>query len=215
MSGLELIIANKKYSSWSMRPWLVLKTFEIEFMETLSEFDIPNNSAHFIEFSPTKKVPVLKHEDFTVWDSLAIVEYLAELFPEKNLWPEDREQRAHARAISCEMHSGFLALRDECPMNMAREVSPLALSPEGKRDLARVESIWATCLDQSGGPFLFGRFTIADAMFAPVINRIEKYRLSSSATVEQYTTAIKTLPAWQEWEDAGKAEPWICENVEV
>ena len=215
MSGLELIIANKKYSSWSMRPWLALKVFEIDFKETLSQFDTPNNSAHFIDFSPTKKVPVLKHAGFTVWDSLAIIEYLAELFPEKNLWPEDKKQRAYARAISCEMHSGFPALRDECPMNMAREISALALSPDGKRDLARIENIWTACLEQSGGPFLFGRFTIADAMFAPIINRIEKYALSRSATVEQYTTAIKSLPAWREWEEAGKAEPWICENVEV
>jgi len=156
----------------------------------------------------------LKHGDLTVWDSLAIVEYVAELFPEKGWWPDDQRQRAHARAIASEMHSGFPALRDECPMNMAREVSAIEISNAAKTDIERIETIWRSCLDASGGPFLFGAFTIADAMFAPAVNRFEKYQLSNAPAAAQYAEAIKKLPAWREWERDGIAEPWICENVE-
>lgn len=220
MNNLELIIANKKYSSWSMRPWLAMKVFDIAFTETLIRFDhTPENqlewNAHFLDYSPAGKVPVLKHHGFSVWDSLAILEYLAETFPGKNWWPQDPQARAHARAISCEMHSGFFALRDECPMNFARPQRAIEVSPAALKDIARIEQIWQTCIGASGGPFLFGDFSIPDAMFAPVINRFERYRLSGSKIAAQYAKAITSLPAWRDWAAAGAAEPWICEIAEV
>lgn len=220
MNALELIIGNKKYSSWSLRPWLAMKVFDIPFTETLARFDHTGDdplkwNKHFRRFSPAGKVPVLKHGDLIVWDSLAILEYLAETFPERRLWPEDRNMRALARALSHEMHAAFPALRNECPMNMARRKDVLVVSAAAKKDIARIEAIWRERLETSGGPFLFGPFTIADAMFAPVVNRFEKYTLSSSDYVRIYTDAIKALPAWREWESDGASEPWICEIAEV
>lgn len=220
MSELELIIANKKYSSWSLRPWLAMKVFDIPFAERLTQFDHAHAdpahwNAHFRDFSPTGKVPVLKHGDLTIWDSLAILGYLADLFPEKNWLPSSRADAAHARALCCEMHAGFPALRDACPMNMARPVAALAVSDACRKDIARIETIWRERLEASGGPFLFGAFTMTDAMFAPVVNRFEKYQLSDCDAAAQYGAAIKSLPAWREWEAAGAAEPWICEIAEV
>lgn len=215
MRGLKLIIGNKKYSSWSLRPWLAMKVKDIDFEEALSRFDMATLHEHYWAFSPTRKVPVLVHNDTTIWDSLAILEYLAECYPETGLWPSDRLQRAHARSLANEMHAGFPALRNECPMNMNRTPSAIALSDEALVDIKRIETIWAGCLDSGRGPFLFGEFTIADAMFAPVVNRIDVYKIPKIPAVEEYCDSIRSLPAWLEWEGAGKAEPWICENVEV
>ena len=219
MASLKLIIGNKKYSSWSLRPWIAMKVFDIAFEEQLTRFDHTDAdpmkwNPEFASFSPSAKVPVLKHDGITVWDSLAILEYLAEVFPDKRWWPEDMNNRAHARAIANEMHSGFPALRNECPMNMAREIKAIDVSDRARADIARVEAIWGACLNASGGPFLFGGFTIADAMFAPVVNRFEKYVLSGSDTAAAYSKAIKSLPAWQAWERDGAAEPWVCEIAE-
>ncbi len=215
MADFELIIGNKNYSSWSFRPWLAMKVKEIPFKETLSPFDEANDSAHFLAFSPTKKVPVLKHGDTTVWESLAILEYLADLFPEQGFWPQDRVARAWARAVSNEMHAGFADLRIECSMNMRREVRAIQVSDAVRRDVARIETIWAECLAASGGPFLFGEFSNADAMYAPVVNRLHRYELSRTSAVLAYSEAMTALPAWQEWEAAGKAEPWIVEADEA
>ncbi len=215
MPSLELIIANKRYSSWSMRPWLAMKVKDIAFTETLSVFDMTTMHQHFWEFSPTKKVPVLVHDGQTIWDSLAILEALNDLFPEKLLWPADRKTRAHARAVSNEMHAGFPVLRAQCPMNMARTPSPITMTPELVTDVTRIETIFADCLARYGGPFLFGEFCIADAMFAPVINRIEIYQLSDTDAVRAYSRVIKSLPAWQSWESAGRAETWIVKEAEV
>ena len=196
MSGLKLIIANKKYSSWSLRPWLALKVKNIPFDEELSLFNMSIMHEHFGEFSPTKKVPVLVHDEQTIWDSLAILEYLAELFPKKALWPADQKVRAHARCIANEMHAGFPALRTECPMNMSRVPGAIELSDEARVDIERVETIWADCIKQYGGPFLFGDFTISDAMFAPIVNRIEIYKLSDTPAVRGYSNTIRELPSW-------------------
>lgn len=212
---LKLIIGNKKYSSWSLRSWLALKVFDIAFEEELSQFDMATMHEHYWAFSPTKKVPVLVHDDQTIWDSLAILEYLAELYPDKGLWPADRKQRAHARCVAAEMHSGFPALRNECPMNMSRTPGAIEISDACKTDLKRIETIWAECLETYGGPFLFGEFTIADAMFAPVVNRMEIYQLSKHPAVQAYSAAIQQLPDWQAWQADGRAEPWICEGVEI
>ncbi len=215
MQTIKLIIANKRYSSWSMRPWLGLKVNGIEFDEELSVFDMATNHEHFWQFSPTKKVPVLQDGDLTVWDSLSILEYIAEKYPEHQLWPQDSKLRAQARSLANEMHSGFLALRSECPMNMCRQPSKIDLSQDVLIDIARIESIFSACLNHNEGPFLFGAFGIVDAMFAPVVNRIEVYQLSEHPDVIAYSQAIKGLPAWQEWHDDAQVEPWVCENVEI
>ena len=215
MSDLKLIIANKKYSSWSMRPWIALKAKEIQFEEELSQFDEDTNHEHFWEFSPTKKVPVLQHGTQTIWETFAILEYIAELFPDKGLWPTDRADRAHARCVANEMHAGFPDLREQCPMNMARTPSRLVLTEETLTDVLRVDRIWAECLAKYGGPFLFGDFTIADAMFAPLVSRIETYEIPKTHAMEAYCATINALPAFQEWDIAGKAEPWICPHMEV
>ena len=216
MADLKLIIANKKYSSWSLRPWIAMKAKGIPFEEVLSQFDLSTMHEHFAEFSPTKKVPVLVHEGMTIWDSLAILEYIAELFPEKGLWPKYCRARAHARCVSNEMHADFPDLRNECPMNMARPPSRIELSEGAKTDIKRVDTIWTECLDTYSGPYLFGQeFTIADAMFAPVVNRIEVYGIPKSPAMAAYCETIKAMPSWQEWATDGRAEPWICENVEV
>ncbi len=214
MSTLKLIIGNKKYSSWSMRPWIALRHHNIEFEEELSRFDHSTMHAHFWKFSPTKKVPVLIDGELTVWDSLAILEYLAERFPEARLWPEDRSTRAHARSVANEMHSGFPALRAECPMNMARKPGALELSEECRTDIRRVETLMNDCYEEHGGPFLFGDFTIADAMYAPVVNRVRIYELSEHPAVMRFCASIEALPAWQQWAREGIGEPWICELVE-
>ncbi len=215
MCALKLIVANKNYSSWSLRPWLILKVKGIEFEEVFSQFDEETGHKHFADFSPTKKVPVLQDEDLTVWESLAILEYLAEKFPVLGLWPEQAADRAKARCIANEMHGGFMSLRAECPMNMRRAEAAIAVSDGVHRDVKRITNIWRECLEISGGPFLFGEFTNADAMFAPVVNRIAKYKLSDDPVVTNYSRAITALPAWREWEEAGKAEPWIVDEDEA
>lgn len=214
-SNLKLIIANQNYSSWSLRPWILLKAKGIAFECELQRFDEATNQRHFFEFSPTGKVPVLQHDGRTVWESLAIMEYLAELYPDRELWPTDFGQRAHARSIASEMHAGFPGLRTHCPMNMRRQPGKLELPEQVRTDVARIEQIWDECLDRSGGPFLFGTFGIADAMFAPVVNRLAIYLLSEHPAVTRYSKAMTALPAWQEWEAAGRAEPWIVEMDEA
>ncbi|MCZ4281013.1 glutathione S-transferase family protein [Kiloniella laminariae] len=215
MSKLKLIIGNKNYSSWSLRPWIALKVKGVDFTEELSPFDFAAGNPKFASFSPSKKVPVLQDGKLTVWESLAILEYLAERFPAAGLWPEDQADRAWARSIAHEMHGGFSALRSQCPMNMRREVGAIPISEATGRDVKRIVNIWRECLEHSGGPFLFGSFTNADAMFAPVVNRISVYALSDDPVVLRYSEAMTALPAWQEWEAAGKAEPWTVEEEEV
>lgn len=211
----HLIIANKNYSSWSFRPWLAMMVAGIPFRETVVPFDEPNHNQHFLEFSPSKKVPVLQHGDLTLWESLAIMEYVADLHPEAGLWPADLQMRGMARAVAHEMHGGFGALRAECPMNMRRKVGAIAVSDAVRADVARIETIWAECLEVSGGPFLFGGFSNADAMYAPVVNRFEVYELGGAAHVEAYSQTMKDLPAWQAWDAAARAEPWVVEEEEV
>ncbi len=214
MSSLKLIIGNKKYSSWSMRPWIALKHHNIEFEEELSRFDHSTMHAHFWNFSPTKKVPVLVHDGLTVWDSLAILEYIAECYPEAKLWPVQRSARARARSVSNEMHSGFLALRNECPMNMARPPRALELTQDCLIDIKRIETLFENCYREHDGEFLFDHFTIADAMFAPVVNRVRTYELSQHPAVLKFCNTIEAMPAWKQWAKEGYEEPWVCELVE-
>lgn len=212
---MKLIVANKNYSSWSFRPWLALRVKNISFEEVLIPFDMPSGNPEFAQFSPTNKVPVLQDGDLTVWESLAILEYLAERFPSAGLWPGGRADRAVARSVASEMHGGFLALRAECPMNMRREHKALHVSDDVHRDVHRITEIWRGCLDGSGGPFLFGGFTNADAMFGPVVNRLAIYRLSDDPVVRSYSEAMTSLPAWKEWQDAARAETWVVEEDEA
>jgi glutathione S-transferase len=192
-----------------------MKVAGINFEEDLRPFDVENNYADFFEFSPTGKVPTLQHDSLTLNESLAILEYLAELYPNKNLWPSDLRQRATARCIAHEMHAGFAALRAACPMNMRRAHRAIEVDQAVQKDVKRIEAIWTQCLRTSGGPFLFGEFCIADAMYAPVVNRLAIYELSSSSAVTQYSKSMTELDAWQAWEAAAREEPWVVSIDEV
>ena len=215
---LTLVIGNKNYSSWSMRPWLALRANNIPFEEVFIPLytDNPADKQRILSFSRAGKVPALIDGDITVWDSLAIIEYLAERFPEAKLWPEDRAMRAHARSISAEMHSGFMALRNECGMNLHRSVGAVALSADAKANIARVEEVWRDCRQRyaRSGPFLFGAFTGADAMFAPVVHRLRTYAIDVGAEAKAYMETMMALPAFREWTEAGLAETIRIEKFE-
>ena len=178
---LKLVIGNKNYSSWSMRPWLALRANDIPFEEEFIPLYTDNKADkdRILSFSRAGKVPALIDGDVTVWDSLSIIEYLAEKFPQGRLWPEDRARRAHARSISAEMHSGFMPLRNECGMNLHRPVGAVELSDDARANVARIQEIWTDCNRRYGkeGPFLFGAFGGADAMFAPVVHRFRTYAI--------------------------------------
>ncbi|MBB5043405.1 glutathione S-transferase family protein [Shinella fusca] len=215
MSDLTLYVGNKNYSSWSFRPWIAMEAAGVPFKDVVIPFDFAAGNPEFRKISPTGRVPVLHHGDVRVWESLAIIEYVAELFPEAGIWPNDRAARAEARAISMEMLSGFRALRGACPMNIRRAPGEIDL-PEGvSDDVARIEAIWKAALARSGGPFLFGAFSAADAMYAPVVNRFEIYRLTKDETVLAYMARVKAHPAWQKWQAAALAEPWIVPEDEA
>jgi len=213
---VKLFIGNKNYSSWSFRVWLTLRVKGIAFTEDLRPFDVANEYADYAEFSPTLKVPVLQDGSETVWESLSILEYIAEKFPDAGLWPDTPADRAFARSMSNEMHAGFMALRAACPMNMRRKIEPIPLDRAIKKDIARVEQIWAQCLETYGGPFLMGReFTIADGMDAPVVNRFQIYELSDAPAVKAYTKTLTALEPWIEWAAASEKEEWVVDIDEV
>src|SRR5450759_2640218 len=187
--ALNLVIGNKNYSSWSMRPWLALKANNIAFEEIfIPLYTGDADKERILNFTHSGKVPALIDGDVTIWDSLSIIEYVAERFPQARLWPEDRARRAHARSISAEMHSGFAALRNECGMNLHRPVGAIALSPAARADIARVQQIWIECRQRFGksGPLLFGAFGGADAMFAPVVHRFRTYAIDVVPAVRDY-----------------------------
>jgi len=215
MPELELFIGNKNYSSWSFRPWIALRQKQIPFREHLVPFDFKNGNPDFAAFSPSRKVPVLKDGSLTVWDSLAILEYAAELHPDAGLWPAERGARAAARSVSAEMHSGFPALRGACPMNMRRQAGGLDVSDAVRADVARIVDIWTECLETSGGPFLFGDFTIADAMYAPVVSRFATYELTDDPVVQRYHASMTGTDAWLAWQKDAVNEPWVVEEEEV
>ena len=215
MSDLTLYVGNKNYSSWSFRPWIAMEAAGVPFKDVVIPFDFAAGNPEFRKISPTGRVPVLHHGEVRVWESLAIIEYVAELFPEAGIWPKDRAARAEARAISMEMLSGFRALRGACPMNIRRMPGEIDL-PEGvSDDVARIEAIWKAALARSGGPFLFGAFSAADAMYAPVVNRFKIYRLTTDEAVLAYMARVKAHPAWQKWQTAALAEPWIVPEDEA
>jgi glutathione S-transferase len=216
--ALKLAIGNKNYSSWSMRPWLALRANDIPFEEIfIPLYTGAADKQKILDVTRSGKVPALVDGDITVWDSLAIIEYLAERFPQARLWPEDRADRAHARSISAEMHSGFMALRNECPMNLHRPIKPVALSDDARANIARVQEIWGECRRRHGksGPFLFGAFSGADAMFAPVVYRFHTYAIEVTPGVADYMKAMLEHPAVQEWTGAGLAETLVIERAEI
>lgn len=215
MTDLILYIGNKNYSSWSFRPWIALEAAGVPFTDKVIPFDFAAGNPKFRDLSPTGKVPVLHHGAVRVWESLAIIEYVAELFPEKGLWPRDAEARAEARSISMEMLSGFRAIRNACPMNIRRKPGKIDLPDGVTEDVARIETIWKDALARSDGPFLFGGFSAADAMYAPVVSRFEAYCLTQDETVLAYMARVKAQPAWQKWQAAAEAEPWIVPEDEV
>jgi glutathione S-transferase len=201
-----------------MRPWLALRASNIAFEEIfISLYSGEADKQRILDFTRSGKVPVLVDGDVTVWDSLAIIEYLAERFPEKRLWPERSSHRAHARSISAEMHSGFAALRDECGMNLHRPVGAIKLSADARANIARIEEIWGECRTRYGrsGPFLFGAFTAADAMFAPVVHRFRTYAVTVKQETQLYMDTMMALPAFQEWTKAGVAETIVIEKFET
>ncbi|MET4579847.1 glutathione S-transferase family protein [Ottowia thiooxydans] len=212
---LKLYIGNKNYSSWSMRPWVLLKQSGIPFEEEMVRFDSFEADSQFKRalqaLSPTGKVPLLVDGALAVWDTLAIAEYLAEAFPEKQLWPKDTKARAHARSACAEMHSGFSALRSACPMNIEASlphIGALVLrdQPSVGADLRRLCSLWDEALSNHGGPCLYGDFSIADAYFAPVVMRIKTYALPVPATVQAYLGRVCALPGVKAWIDGALAE---------
>jgi glutathione S-transferase len=214
---LKLVIGNKNYSSWSMRPWLALRANDIPFEEVLIPLytDNPADKQRILSFSHAGKVPALVDGDVTVWDSLSIIEYLAEKVPQTKLWPEDRGARAHARSISAEMHSGFMALRNECGMNLHRPVRAVAMSDDAQANVARIQAIWAECHQRYGGQFLFGAFSGADAMFAPVIHRFRNYAIPVADNARHYVDAMDALPAFQQWTREGLAETLLIDRLEA
>ena len=203
---MKLVIGDKNYSSWSMRPWLAAKAAGIAFEEQQIWLRQPDTSERIRALSPNGKVPALIADDGAVFESIAILEYLAELAP--SLWPEDRATRAHARSICAEMHAGFVALRNRCPMNIRRVPKAIALEADVRANIARIVAMWSDCRARygDGGDFLFGRFTNADAMFAPVVNRFHVYAVPVPAVVRTYMDAVMATSAWQEWEAASRVE---------
>ncbi|ART62629.1 glutathione S-transferase family protein [Kushneria marisflavi] len=203
----RLHIANKNYSSWSMRPWVLMHALDIPFEEVLTPFEHGARQPSFDAFSPTGKVPCLIDGSLTVWDSLAICEYLAEAYPE--VWPHEPVARAFARCAAAEMHSGFSALRDECSMNCRLVIALTAPSEALTRDLKRLEALWCSGLDRFGGPWLAGdRFTAVDAFFAPVAVRVRNYQLTLGAQAMAYVDRLMSHPSVTEWVTTGIQEPW-------
>jgi glutathione S-transferase len=204
---MKIVIGNKKYSSWSLRPWLALKLTDAPFEETVVALDEPDTAANIRKFSPSGRVPALIDGSLTVWDSLAICEYLHEKFPQRRLWPEDPARRARARSISAEMHSGFMNLRNDCSMRIVEERPAAKLSAQTQADVDRIVEIWGDALKASGGPFLFGKEPcIADCFYAPVVSRFRTYKIAAPPVAQGYMAAIWGWPALQEWVSAARAE---------
>ena len=217
MSRLLLIIGNKNYSSWSLRPWMALSMAGIPFAETMIALDTNDTRKQIAEHSQAGRVPILRHGRLTIWESLAIMEYLAETFPEKHLWPKQVSARAVARAVANEMHAGFAALRDACPMNLRRPRRPIAMSDEVLANVQRIEAIWRDCRMRfgKGGKFLFGKFGIADAMYAPVVTRLDTYAIPIADDTRAYMDSVMNCEAFLAWKEAALKEPWTIEADEV
>jgi glutathione S-transferase len=217
MAKLHLVIGNKNYSSWSLRPWMALSMAHIPFDETIIPLNQPPTKKRILEHSGAGKVPVLHHGKLTIWETLSILEYLAEVFPDKKLWPEGKSARAMARSVASEMHCGFAALRNACPMNLHRPRKAIALVDAVKADIARIDAFWRDCRRAYGrkGRFLFGSFSNADAMFAPVVTRFDTYDIKVSPESKAYMDAVLATPAFQAWKTAALQETWTIASEEI
>jgi glutathione S-transferase len=216
MPDFTIYIGNRVYSSWSLRGWLPLKHLGVPFEEIMIPLYGEGSKDAILRQSASGKVPVLHHGSRTVWESLAIAEYLAEQFPAAQLWPEEPGARALARAVSSEMHAGFANLRVELSMNLRRVIPGRRFSPDALAQIERIQAIWRDCRARHGmgGPFLFGKFTIADAMYAPVVTRFRTYEIELDAVAEAYSDAVWNLPAMIAWCEAAAKETIVIDKFE-
>lgn len=213
---MQLYIANKLYSSWSLRPWLLMTAFELPFEEVCIPMYFPGSKARMLDVSPTGKVPCLVDGDVKVWESLAIVEYLHEKDPGKGIWPADPKARAHARSVSSEMHAGFQGLRNACPMNLGKRFAPRDLGSDVADNVRRFQGMISDCRRRfgGGGDFLFGAFSAADCMYAPLVTRLDTYQIDVASQTRQYMNAVLAHPAFLKWKTDALAEPWGISHYE-
>jgi glutathione S-transferase len=213
---MQLFIGNKLYSSWSLRPWILMKALNLPFQETVIPLSTSETVGLIRAEGAAGKVPILKDGDVTVWESLAIMEYVHDRFPEAGVWPQEIKARTHARVISNEMHAGFQALRQACPMNLGAKLAFKAYSDDVSANVARVEDIWADARGRfgAGGSFLFGQFSAADAMYAPIVTRLYSYGWPVAPQSRVYMDAVLAHPAFVAWRDAALVEPWYLPHYE-
>lgn len=214
MKSVQLVIGNKTYSSWSMRPWVLMKHFEIPFDEILVKLDMPETSAEIRKYSPSGKVPALIDNGHVIWESLAIMEYLNEQYPGKKMYPQDSLERAYARSLANEMHGGFADLRKYLSFHSKKRFDNFDFTP-AQKDIDRVKAIWLEALGKSGGPFLMGDFSIVDAMYVPVVGRFITYGVPVGGEVEDYTDRILNLPAVQTWYQDALLEDFVAPDHEA
>ncbi len=214
MTEFTLVIGNRNYSSWSLRAWLAARASGLAFAVELVPLGPPNRSVGLDTYSPSGRVPVLQEGDFRLWESLAIAEYLADRAPEAGLWPADMHERALARAVANEMHAGFGALRDGLPMDLRADRPCTVWCADVAADIRRIQQIWCECRARrpAGGPFLFGAFTIADAMYAPIVGRFRTYRVPVEGAARDYMEALWAWSGMVEWVGEARAEPWVIED---
>ncbi len=214
--ALTLVIGNKNYSSWSLRPWIAMQVAGIAFGEIVIPLYEPGSREQILHYSPAGKVPVLIDGDAVIWESLAILEYLADKFPAARLWPAEARARGHARSVASEMHAGFQALRRNCPMNLWLPRRARPQSEEVMADVRRIDALWSDCRARfgGGGPFLFGGFGAVDAMYAPVVARFDRFGIPVGAVARAYMEAVMALPAWATWCAAAMQETWVMQHNE-
>ncbi len=214
MSDYTIVLGNKNYSSWSLRGWLALKRCGIEFDEVIIPLRTPTSREQILSHSKAGLVPILKHDGQTIWETMAICEYLAETFPDAGLWPDDKVARAKCRSVSNEMHAGFVNFRSHMPMDIKNQYPGMGRGNGVAEDIRRVLEIWQDCREQfvSEGPFLFGSFTIADAMFAPVVSRLKTYEVELPEFARDYCDAVWNCTEMREWRAAAELETWVIEN---
>ena len=217
MSGLTLIIGNKNYSSWSLRPWIFLRHHRIDFQEKRVSLFVDTTEEELAEFDSDYKVPILKDDELIVWDSLSILEYVSEVYLDNKGWPDDRRARSVARSISSEMHSSFASVRNELPMNCRKKFENIRLSRVAEHEIERIQALWRKCRNDYGsnGEWLFGDYSIADAIFSPIALRFSGYSIPLCGIETDYVESVLNHPGIVEWVEAGKLEPEIIEADEI